>query len=123
MVQCISYHLHCYAKASQCIHLFGCLHCGAVALRSFKRRRAITSMHIVYILQSQKDKSYYVGYTFDNVQKRINQHNSHSNKYSSSKAPFELIWYCVFNDKNKALKFEKYLKQGSGFAFRNKHLI
>ena len=79
-------------------------------------------MFYVYILQSQKDKSYYTGTTED-LKQRIKNHNWHLAKYSSSKAPFSLVWFCGFGDKKKALYFEKYLKSGSGFAFRNKHLI
>ena len=76
----------------------------------------------VYILQSLADGSYYVGVT-DDVDKRLFEHNNKSSRYTSSKAPFELIWHCVFKDKTKALQFERYLKSGSGFAFRNKRLI
>ena len=78
--------------------------------------------YFVYILQSQKDKSYYTGIT-ENVQKRLEEHNNSSGRYSSSKKPFELIWFCAFGNKDKALAFEKYLKQGSGFAFARKHLV
>jgi len=35
----------------------------------------------------------------------------------------ELISYISFKDKYKAFEFEKYLKSGSGAAFRNKRLI
>ncbi len=79
-------------------------------------------MFYVYILKSQKDKSYYVGTTED-LNKRIDDHNRGTATYSSSKVPFVLVWSCNLDDKKKALDFEKYLKSGSGFAFRNKHLI
>lgn len=79
-------------------------------------------MHYVYIIQSQKDQSFYTGFT-DNLKVRLKQHNQHDSKYSSSKAPFKLKWYCAFTNKKKALDFEKYLKQGSGFAFARKHLV
>ncbi len=79
-------------------------------------------MFYVYILRSKKDGSYYTGVSED-LNQRIKDHNWHLVKYSSSKAPFELAWFCGFKNKRKALDFEKYLKQGSGFAFRNKHLI
>jgi len=79
-------------------------------------------MHYVYILKSKKDGSYYKGVTED-LRKRIYDHNHKSNKYSSTKAPFELVWYCSFPEKTKALHFEKYIKQGSGYAFTKKHLI
>ena len=79
-------------------------------------------MYYVYILQSQKDKSYYTGFTED-LKERIKEHNWHEATYSKSKAPFELAWYCAFKDKKKAFDFEKYLKQGSGFAFARKRLV
>jgi predicted GIY-YIG superfamily endonuclease len=79
-------------------------------------------MYYVYILRSQKDESYYVG-TTENLKERLKDHNWHTVKTTKSKAPYKLIWYCGFIDKQKAFAFEKYLKSGSGFAFRNKHLI
>ena len=79
-------------------------------------------MHIVYILQSLKDKSYYIGIT-KNLDKRLKEHNSSTSNYSSTKKPFKLDWYCNFIDKKTAIKFEKYLKSGSGIAFRNQRLI
>lgn len=79
-------------------------------------------MYYIYILQSQKDNSFYTGFT-DNLKLRIKQHNQHDSKYSASKAPYELAWYCAFRNKNKALYFEKYLKQGSGFAFARKRFV
>jgi len=79
-------------------------------------------MYYVYILQSEKDDSFHTGFTED-LKSRLERHNSKTVKYSSTKAPFELIWYCAFRDKSKALSFEKYLKIGSGFAFARKRLI
>jgi putative endonuclease len=79
-------------------------------------------MYLVYILQSLKDNSYYTGWT-TNLEQRLKVHNLGFSKYSSTKKPFKLFWYRVFNDKKKAIKFEKYLKSGSGIAFRNKRLI
>jgi len=79
-------------------------------------------MYFVYILQSQKDQSYYTGVTQD-VEKRLREHNRRMVAYSSTKAPFELVGYCAFRNQSKALAFEKYLKSGSGIAFRNKHLL
>ena len=79
-------------------------------------------MKFVYILQSEKDKSYYIGITED-VNKRLEEHNSGSSKFSSVKRPYVLKWYCSFQDDKKAYTFERYLKAGSGMAFRNKHLI
>jgi len=79
-------------------------------------------MYKVYILQSLKDGSFYTGMT-ENVAERLKEHNSGSSKYSSTKRPYKLVWYCNFKNKLRALQFEKYLKHGSGFAFARKHLI
>ena len=79
-------------------------------------------MYIVYILQSLKDQSYYTEITTNSI-KRLNDHNLGTSIYSSGKKPFKITWYCIFNDKIKAIHFEKYLKSGSGIAFRNKRLI
>jgi len=79
-------------------------------------------MYYVYIIQSQKDKSFYTGFT-ENLKQRIKEHNWHLSKYSKNKAPFEIDWYCAFKNKKKALDFEKYLKSGSGFAFSRKRLV
>lgn len=79
-------------------------------------------VYYVYIIQSLHDGSFYTGFT-KNLRQRIYNHNSGSNQYASSKKPFRLIWYCAFINKTKALRFEKYLKIGSGFAFARKRLI
>ncbi|OGZ84209.1 MAG: excinuclease ABC subunit C [Candidatus Staskawiczbacteria bacterium RIFOXYC1_FULL_38_18] len=79
-------------------------------------------MFYVYIIQSQKDKSYYTGCTED-LKNRLKEHNAGKAKFTSSKMDYVLAWYCAFNDKKKALNFEKYLKQGSGFAFARKRLV
>jgi putative endonuclease len=79
-------------------------------------------MHYCYILKSKKDGSYYIGSTQD-LKKRLEKHNHKEVTYSSSKAPFELVWYGAFKTKELALSFEKYLKSSSGFAFRNRHLV
>ena len=79
-------------------------------------------MQFVYILQSQVDGSLYIGST-QNVKQRVAEHNRGEAKYSSSKSPYILKWFCAFPNKQQALAFEKYLKHGSGLAFTKKHLI
>ncbi len=66
-------------------------------------------MFFVYILRSQKDSSMYVGVT-ENVKKRLAEHNCGTSRYSKTKQPYIMIWYCAFIDKAKALDFEKYIK-------------
>ena len=92
-------------------------------LRSFSEAVLVgTVMFYVYILQSSKDQSHYTGYTTD-LRKQLKRHNEGGQKYSSQKRPYVLRWYCAFSDKHKATVFERYLKQGSGFAFARKHLV
>ncbi len=79
-------------------------------------------MYYVYILQSKKDNSYYTGVT-ENLKERLKDHNWHTVKTTQSKTPYEIVWFCGFRNKAGAFNFEKYLKSGSGFAFRNKHLL
>lgn len=79
-------------------------------------------MFYTYIIQSLKDKSFYIGSTSD-LKKRLKQHNSGQANYSSNKTPFKLVWYGASINKSKAQEFEKYLKSSSGFAFRNKRLV
>ena len=68
------------------------------------------------------DGSYYTGCT-NNLQDRLNRHQKGHVKYTKGKIPLTLICYLAFIDKYKAYDFERYLKSGSGFAFRNKRLI
>jgi len=79
-------------------------------------------MYYTYILQSQKDKTYYIGAT-DNLKERMKRHNSGNVSYTSARRPYKLVWYCAFMDKKKAYDFEKYLKTGSGNAFFKKRFV
>ncbi|MFH1200923.1 MAG: GIY-YIG nuclease family protein [bacterium] len=79
-------------------------------------------MYYTYILKSSIDGTKYIGHT-SNLKNRLKEHNQGQSKYTSTKVPFVLIWYCAFKTKEKALNFEKYLKSSSGFAFTNKRLI
>jgi len=79
-------------------------------------------MFYTYILRSRKNHTYYIGSTND-LKKRLKQHNDLRSTFSSKVAPLDLIWYAAFNERKRALEFERYLKSSSGFAFRNKRLI
>ncbi len=79
-------------------------------------------MYCVYIIQSQIDASFYIGNT-NNLKRRLSEHNAGHVKFTSTKKPYKLVWYCAFSNREKALDFEKYLKHGSGFAFGRKRLI
>ena len=80
-------------------------------------------MYYVYILQSINfQKQFYAGFS-ENINSRLDEHNKGKSINTNKFKPWKMIYYCVFNDKKKALNFEKYLKTASGIAFRNKRLI
>jgi putative endonuclease len=78
-------------------------------------------MQFVYILACA-DGTYYTGCTND-LDARLERHNHGHVQYTMHRLPVELIFYCAFKSKEDAFAFEKYLKSGSGIAFRNKHLL
>ncbi|HEV7449602.1 MAG TPA: GIY-YIG nuclease family protein [Candidatus Paceibacterota bacterium] len=79
-------------------------------------------MFYVYILESTKDKSRYIGATSD-LKNRLAEHNAGETKSNKSKAPYVIAWYGAFKTKSSAYAFEKYLKSSSGFAFSNKRFL
>ena len=68
------------------------------------------------------NKDHYSGYSSD-LQKRLKAHEKGLVQATANFRPLELVFYCAFRSKQKALKFEEYLKSSSGFAFRNKRLV
>ncbi|WP_282040677.1 GIY-YIG nuclease family protein [Winogradskyella flava] len=77
--------------------------------------------YVIYILQCS-DNTYYTGYT-TNIEKRLKAHNNKEVHYTKSRLPVKLINLIQFENKQKAYDFERYMKTGSGIAFRNKRLI
>lgn len=82
------------------------------------RRR---NMYYVYILQSLKDKSFYMGYSSD-LKKRIKEHFSGQVTSTKKKIPFRLIYYEAYLEKKDALGREKFLKSGAGWRFIKKQI-
>ncbi len=66
--------------------------------------------YYVYIIQSQKDNSFYIGYT-SNIEKRLYEHNHGSTRYTSGLRPWKLVYKEEFLTKTEALKREKFLKK------------
>ncbi|WP_411767763.1 GIY-YIG nuclease family protein [Winogradskyella sp. A3E31] len=77
--------------------------------------------YTVYILKCS-DNTYYTGYT-TNVENRLKSHNKGEVHYTKNRLPVTLICLTQFENKQKAYDFERYLKTGSGIAFRNKRLV
>ncbi len=69
--------------------------------------------YYVYILQSLRVGSFYIGYTSD-LKKRIKEHNSGKSKATKPFIPYKLIFYESFLNRIDAKNREKYLKGGYG---------
>ena len=80
------------------------------------------AMTYVYILQSLADpERHYTGVTAD-LRSRLRKHNAGEVLHTSKYAPWMIVTYVAFQDKKRAMAFEKYLKSGSGRAFAKKRL-
>ena len=66
----------------------------------------------VYIIQSQKDNSFYKGFS-ENPYQRLAQHNNGESCYTSAKTPWLLVCLLEFVSKTDALLKERKLKKYS----------
>lgn len=75
----------------------------------------------VYIIRSIKfPTETYVGLSMD-YKKRLIDHNAGKSMHTSKFKPWTLEIVVWFKDDEKAVGFEKYLKNHSGRSFRAKH--
>jgi len=79
-------------------------------------------MFYVYVLESIQDKSWYIGYTPDNPDKRLLKHNLRTEYYTKRKTPWKLIYYEAYLNQKDVTGREKFLKSGSGRTFLKKQL-
>jgi putative endonuclease len=70
----------------------------------------------VYILKSQADGSFYVGYT-RHLTKRLKDHNDRKSRYTARKVPWSLFYSEAFETKREALIRERFLKRQKNRAF------
>lgn len=66
-------------------------------------------MYFVYILQSNKDNGFYIGYT-SNFEKRIQEHNSGKTQSLKHRRPLKLIYFEEFITIKDAKAREKQIK-------------
>jgi len=79
-------------------------------------------MKSVYLLRSLRHpEQRYVGVTSD-IAARLGDHNEGRSSHTSKFRPWVLVTAISFEDDQRALDFERYLKSGSGRAFASKHL-
>jgi len=66
-------------------------------------------MYYTYILISEKTQKLYIGQT-NNLDARVRRHNIGKNFSTKNRGPWKLIFSQEFENRNEAMKFEKYLK-------------
>jgi putative endonuclease len=69
----------------------------------------VSPMYFVYIIESEKDGSYYVGSTQD-LDERIQRHNQGRSKYTKNKRPWRLLYFEEFPDRSSATARENQIK-------------
>ncbi len=69
--------------------------------------------YYVYVIRSKEFDYTYVGHTFDLVN-RVKEHNAGKTRSNKAFAPFELVYFEVYETREEAVKREKYYKSGSG---------
>ena len=70
-------------------------------------------MYNIYVLISVSDFRLYIGISED-VDKRLNQHNSGYVLATKNRRPFKLLYYECYSELSDAKRREKYLKGGKG---------
>ena len=81
----------------------------------------LDNMYFVYVLKSDKDKKFYVGYT-KNLRKRIEEHNKGIVKSTNHRRPFKLVYYEACFNSYDALKRERYFKTSWGKRYLKSRL-
>ena len=72
--------------------------------------------YFVYVLKSVNHPKSYVGHT-DNLERRLNEHNSGKSEYTKKYRPWQLVYNELFSSEIEAVQREKYLKTTSGRRF------
>ena len=76
---------------------------------------------IVYVLRNTEDPPrFYVGLTSD-VRGRVEDHNAGRCPHTARCRPWQLHVVIEFPDERRAIRFERYLKSGSGREFAKRH--
>jgi putative endonuclease len=72
--------------------------------------------YFVYIIQSLKDGTYYVGATQD-LDSRLERHNQGRSQYTKSKRPWELVYSTEYPNKSEAMKREYAIKRNKSKTY------
>ena len=78
-------------------------------------------MFYTYVLQSEKDGDFYIGFTID-LKQRFDNHQRGAVESTKYRRPLKLIYYEACLESNDAAKREKYFKTHLGRMFLKKRL-
>lgn len=70
-------------------------------------------MYYFYVLQFDKNKKFYYGFT-DNLKGRIKAHKAKQSSFTSRNGEFKLVFYEAYLNKKDAQEAENYFKSGHG---------
>ena len=76
----------------------------------------ISNWHYVYVLLSEKDGKFYIGYTRD-LHERFRQHNAKENFSTKGRTPFIMVYSEACLSLADAQRRENYLKTTQGRRF------
>jgi putative endonuclease len=77
--------------------------------------------HFVYVLKNTDPvPRFYVGLTSD-VPGRVEDHNAGRCSHTGRNRPWQIHVVIEFPDEQRAIRFERYLKSGSGREFAKRH--
>ena len=73
-------------------------------------------MFYVYVLQSESDDGFYIGFSTD-LRRRIKEHQAGESFATSYRGPWRLTYYEAYLEEDDALGREEFLKSGGGRRF------
>ena len=80
-------------------------------------------MFYVYIIRIEtRSEQTHVGFTED-LKQRLATRNQGGSPHNAKFSPWQVVFFCAFLSKAKALTFERYLKSHSGKTFAGKRLL
>ena len=75
----------------------------------------------VYLLHSEKDHGFYIGYSTD-LKRRMAEHIQGASFATKSRGPWRLIYYEAYVEREDAEGRERFLKSGAGRRFLRSQL-
>lgn len=85
------------------------------------RRGMAGDKRFVYVLRNaDQSPKFYVGLTSD-VGESLADHHAGRCPHTASRRPWQLHVVLEFSDEQRAIRFERYLKSGSGRSFAKRH--